>query len=81
MVEAWDCPGVFERLPKKEQAQRSASVGRVYMTVVLPQHLRDAIRVEAKSEEMPPAMFVRMIVTQYISAKRARTRVHKGLRP
>jgi len=51
------------------------------MTVVLPQHLRDAIRVEAKTEEMPPAMFVRMIVTQYISEKRARNRIHKGPRP
>lgn len=68
-------------MPKKDQALRSANAGRVYMTVVLPQHLRDAIRVEAKTEDMPPAMFVRMIVTQYISAKRARNRIHKGPRP
>jgi len=66
-----DCP--WDRgdgLPKKEQALLGAAKGRVYMTVVMPSHLRDAVREAAKLEDLPPAAFVRMAVVQWISAQR-----------
>jgi len=57
-------------MPKKEQALLGASKGRVYMTVVMPSHLRDAVREAAKLEDLPPAAFMRMVVVQWISAQR-----------
>ena len=57
-------------MPKKDQLLLGAAQGRTYMTVVMPTHLRDAVRQQAKLEQLPPAAFMRMIVVQYISKAR-----------